>query len=206
MILASTSQQRKNLINYISSDVKFMSSKTDEKFFNNLTVYENIKNVAKNKALAVFSNYSIKNNIIISADTVVSIDKKILLKPKSYDEAFNMIKLYESNTGEVISGVCIAIVENGKVTTREFTESSYIKFNNVTDDNIKKWLLMDDYLSCSGAIKIEKVKDIFDIEIMGSISNIIGLPLERLSKELVSIDSSIFKLVTINDVLMVENI
>ncbi len=181
MILASSSPQRKKLIQYVTYETKCLSVDTDETFDPNLTIDVNIMNVAKNKALAVIEKYNVDNEVVIGADTIVRVGEEILLKPKDYDDAYRMISLYKENDVEVISGVCVAYVVNGKVNIETFIEISWIKFNNITDEGIKNWLSQDDYLDCSGAIKIEKVQSIFDVEVEGSMSNIIGLPLEKLT-------------------------
>ncbi len=193
MILASSSPQRKELIKYITSDAVLLSVDTDESFDANLNIYENIIEVAKNKALAVIEKHKIDNDMVIGADTVVSSNGQVLLKPKSYDEAFKMIKGYSENDTEIISGVCIVIIKNGNISIKTFTESSFVRFKNLTDEKIKEWLSKDDYLGCSGAIKIEKVEKIFDLEIEGSVSNIIGLPVEKLSHEIFYLSDSRFK-------------
>ncbi len=181
MILASSSPQRKRLIQYVTYETECLSVDTDETFDPKLPIDENIKNVAKNKALAVIEKYNVDNDVVIGADTIVRVGEEILLKPTDYDDAYRMISLYKENDVEVISGVCVAYVVNGKVNIETFIEISWIKFNNVTDESIKQWLALDDYLDCSGAIKIEKVKGLFEVEIEGSVSNIIGLPLEKLT-------------------------
>ncbi len=188
MVLASNSPQRKALIKYITKDVDFLAVETDEAFLEELDIYENVKNVAKNKALAVIEKFGIKNDVVVGVDTIVSSVGEILLKPNSYDEAYRMIESYNNNDTEIISGVCIAVVGDGEVNTKTYFESSFVKFSDVTDEKIKLWLAQDDYLGCSGAIKIEKVQNIFETKITGSISNIIGLPLESLSKELNLLD------------------
>ncbi len=181
MILASSSPQRKRLIQYVTYETKCLSVDTDETFDPKLPIDVNIMNVAKNKALAVIEKYNVDNEVVIGADTIVRVGEEILLKPNDYDDAYRMISLYKENDVEVISGVCVAYVVEGKVNLETFIEISWIKFKNVTDEGIKNWLSQDDYLDCSGAIKIEKVQNIFDVEVEGSMSNIIGLPLEKLT-------------------------
>ncbi len=181
MILASSSPQRKKLIQYVTYETKCLSVETDETFDPKLSIDVNIMNVAKNKALAVIEKFNVENDVVIGADTVVRVGEEILLKPKDYNDAYRMISLYKENDVEVISGVCVAYVINGKVNIETFFDISWIKFSNLTDENIKQWLDQEDYLDCSGAIKIEKVQEIFEVEIEGSMSNIIGLPLEKLT-------------------------
>ncbi len=179
MILASKSEQRKKLIKLLFEKYEIISVETDEIFDENLDIYENLKNISYEKAIAVFRNSSIQNDVIIGVDTVVYFDDKILLKPKSYDEAFAMIRSYEGREQEVISGLTMLVIKNGKIkTTIKVAVISKVKFNNLSDENIKKWLSLDLYKNCSGGFMIEKVEDNFEMVISGSYSNIIGLPLE----------------------------
>ncbi len=181
MILASSSLQRHQLIKYVTYETKCLSVEVDETFDEKLDVYENIKEVAKKKALAVIEEYNIQNDLVIGADTIVCLGEKVLLKPKDYDDAYSMIKSYSENDTEIVSGVCVAYVKNGVVNAETFVDTSWVTFGQITDENIKAWLAEDDYLTCSGAIKIEKVQKYFKSEIAGSVSNIIGLPLEKLT-------------------------
>ncbi len=184
MILASTSPQRKELIKYISYEVKSMKAEADETFSPALDVYDNLKYIAESKALAVVDEYNIQNDIVIGADTVVYVDGEVFLKPDSYEEAYAMIRKYRDTSVEIITGVCIATVKFGKAKTKMFTESSYVKFTDVTDENIRAWLAEDEYTTCSGGIKIEKIQQYFNARIRGSVTNIIGLPVEKLSRHL----------------------
>ncbi len=181
MILASSSPQRKKLIRYVDSGIESLSVEVDETFDENIDVYENVMNIAKKKALAVIEKHNVHHDVVIGCDTIVVQGDKVLLKPIDYDDAYKMIQSYNDTDTEIVSGVCVATVVNGKVNVETFIETSWVRFSNVMDENIKGWLAEDDYLECSGAIKIEKVQKYFDVEIEGSISNIIGLPLEKLT-------------------------
>lgn len=181
MILASSSPQRKKLIQYIDKETQCLSVDTDETFLDELTPYDNVMEIAKRKAIAVIKKYDIDNNTVIGCDTIVLNNSKVLTKPKDYDDAFNMISSYNNSDTEIVSGVCVSYVRNGKIHSETFVETSWVTFSNITKESIEAWLSEEDYLDCSGAIKIEKIQKYFDVEIEGSISNIIGLPLEKLT-------------------------
>ncbi len=181
MILASSSPQRQRLIIYIDSEIESLTADVDETFNDDISVYDNVMEVAKKKALAVIDKHNVDNEVVIGCDTIVVQGKEVLLKPINYDDAYRMIKSYDNNDTEIVSGVCVAYVKDGKTHTETFVETSWVRFKNITEEGIKNWLAEDDYLGCSGAIKIEKVQKYFDVEIEGSISNIIGLPLEKLT-------------------------
>ncbi len=185
MILASQSAQRKKLMKMLFDEFDIISFETDENFDSNLSIYDNLKNIAYEKAIAVFENNEIVNDYIIGVDTIVYFDDKILLKPQNYEEAFEMIKSYRGKEQEVISGVSFVVVKDKKIIdVKKDVVISKVKFNNLSDEKIKKWLELDLYKFCSGSFMIEKIEDDFQMEISGSYSNIIGLPLERISEML----------------------
>lgn len=183
MILASKSKQREKLMKMLFNDFKIISFDTDEIFDENLDIYENIKNISYEKALAAYKNINIINDYILGVDTVVYFDGNILLKPSSYEDAFNMIKSYKNKEQKVVSGICLLKVEEKGITQvkKDYVVSN-IKFQNLTDTKIKNWLDLGLYKYCSGGFMIEKVEEEFAMEIVGSYSNIIGLPLEKLKQ------------------------
>ncbi len=180
MILASNSPQRKILLKKVNKDFKIIVSNADEVFSSTLSVYENVMNVAFSKAEAVRVEHNIKDEIIIGADTVCYLDGKTLGKPKNYDDAFNMIKSYNNKKQEVITGVSM-IYDNGTfIKNYRFYDVSYVTFKNINDDSIKAWLSKDDYLDKAGSYAIQKSDNFFNVEIDGSLDNIIGLPVEKI--------------------------
>lgn len=181
MILASSSPQRHRLIKYIDKEIRSLSVEVDETFSKELSAYDNVMEVAKNKALAVIEKYKIDNDIVVGCDTIVLSNGKVLTKPTDYNNAFEMISSYKNSDVEVVSGVCVSYIKNGKINSETFVECSWVTFEDFSDNDIEKWLQEDDYLGCSGAIKIEKIDKYFKVNIEGSISNIIGLPLEKLT-------------------------
>ncbi len=200
MILSSSSLQRKKLMKTLFDDVKIISFETDESFCDSKTVYENIENVALKKAMAVVKNSNIQNDIVIGCDTVCYLDNKILLKPTSYDAAFNMIKSYNNKQKEVISGVAIVTVKNGRVVDVYTTHViSKVMFRNIKNDDIHTWLKQGKYTYCSGGFMIEQVEDLFNVEIIGSYSNIIGLPLEELKQYFVDRNINVIKNIDITN-------
>ncbi len=183
MILASSSKQRKKLMEAMFNEFQVLSVDVDETFQEGFSLYENIVEVAFKKAMAVVDHFNIKDDYVIATDTVVYFDGKILLKPKDYDDAFNMIKGYEDKKQEVVSGFVFLKIENGKIVYgKKKAVVSYVSFNNLTDEAIKEWLKEDLYHFCSGGFMVEKVEKLFDMTIEGSYSNIIGLPLEEIQE------------------------
>lgn len=189
MILASSSEQRLKLLSLYSTDFEVKTAHTTEIFDDNLSVYENAVNVATEKALTVFSDNNIENDIVIGADTVCFFDNKVLTKPNSYDEAFEMIMSYNNKYTEVVTGVCIVEVRDSKVNIEKFYDVTKVIFRNINEDNVKTWLDKGLYMQCSGGFMIEQVEELFDIEYEGSFTNVIGLPMELLTSYLIQLDT-----------------
>lgn len=183
MILGSSSKQRKKIMSMLFDDFDVYVSTCDEVFDDKKSVYENVKQIALDKCYSIIQNENIKNDTIVCCDTVCYLDGKVLLKPKSYDEAFTMIKSYNDKEQEVISGVCVLTIKDGVVVnTYSDTIVSRISFYNLTDEKIHTWLETGFYIHSAGGLMIEKLSGLFDMEIDGSYSNIIGLPLEDLQR------------------------
>ncbi len=181
MILASNSAQRKKLIKMLFEKFENLTVETDEKIDEKFSIYENLKNIAFEKAEAVVKSYDIIDDYVLGVDTVVYFNSNVLLKPENYDDAFKMIKSYENESQEVISGIALLKVINNKIVDKKVDYViSKVRFNDLSDNKVKNWLDQGFYKYCSGGFMIEKIEEDFKMEIEGSYSNIIGLPLNEL--------------------------
>ncbi len=178
MILASQSPDRKNLLKTLIPNFKILVSNTTEFFHDYLTVYENVTAVSLEKATYIKNTFNVKNETIIACDTVCYFNGTTFQKPENRLDAFNMLKSYNNNPLEVITGV--AIVTPNK--TYNYYVVSTITFNNITDTQINNWLNQNNYMGKSGAFAVDDAKNFFNLTIKGSISNIIGLPLESIKE------------------------
>ncbi len=186
IILASGSPQRKKLLKNILPNFQVEVSNIDETFNNSLSVYENVKNIAYNKASFIKKHF--QSDCIIACDTVCYLDNKVLTKPLNRHDAFNTIKSYNNKKQEVITGTCIITNKN----VYNFYETSYVTFKNIKDENINKWLDENRFMDKAGSFEILEAPKYFDIEIEGSINNIVGLPTESIEKILK--DENIFNI------------
>ncbi|WP_423363879.1 membrane dipeptidase [Mycoplasma sp. P36-A1] len=180
LVLGSKSKARYQLLRLYNAEITQISCEIDESFDENESIEQNIMNVAYKKAQKLFNQVS-KEDILICADTICINNKKILTKPKNFEEAFSIIKSYSNQIVEVISGVYIQT----PIEHQNFYEKSYIKFSTISDENIIKYLYENpDYMNVAGALSIETISKYVNISIQGSYSNIVGLPMERISKML----------------------
>lgn len=182
IILASASSRRQELLNRLTESFEIIVSDFDEDsvdFDGNCASY--VMSLAEGKASDVCKN--IKGEaIIIGCDTIVSFNGKILGKPKDENEAFDMLKLLSGSTHQVYSGIAIINSKTGSI-DRDFVCTD-VKFDNLSDDQIKKYIDKDEYKDKAGAYGIQGYGGIFVEEIHGCYYNVVGLPLNKLSKML----------------------
>ena len=115
IILASASPRRKELLGYITKDFEVMVSNADESFRKGLTIQEQSKRIAYLKAKSVFDNTT-GDRIVIGSDTLVLKNGEHFGKPKSEQEAFEMISRLQNDVHEVITSLCVIIEKDGEQT------------------------------------------------------------------------------------------
>lgn len=179
IILASGSPRRKELMKFITDDFKIMVSDADEDVEKNMSPEELTMLLSKRKADAVKVLVS-EEDVIISADTVVSIDGKILGKPIDKQDAFNTLKNLSGKTHNVITGVTVSKGENYET----FSVTTDVLFYELTDDEINLYLEKDEYKDKAGSYGIQGFGGLFVEKITGDYNNVVGLPVAELYRKM----------------------
>ena len=176
IILASSSPRRKRILNNLGYDFKIVEPKINEDNIFSLNPKDYVKDVSEKKGLAIMKKY--KNDHIISGDTIVSFENEIIGKPKSEQDAFNILKKFSDNFHYVISALTLSF-ENSQIT---LIDSSKVYFNkiskNIIEDYISKFNVMDK----AGAYNIENADGILIKNIDGCYNNIVGFPEKKFLK------------------------
>lgn len=179
VILASGSPRRKELFEKFGLEMKILTSNISEKVSLNETPEQVCMSLALQKCLDVLGKVN-EESLVIAADTIVVYNNKILGKPVSREDAFNMIKILSNNTHYVFTGLAIIKkFSNDKII--DFVKTK-VKFRYLTDDKINKYLDTNEYLDKAGAYGIQGFGSVLIESIEGSYSNVVGLPLTRLDK------------------------
>ena len=181
IILASQSPRRHNLLTGIGLDFDIITSlETDESFSDSMNVDEVPVYLAKKKA-KTYENFIDEKTILITADTIVSLNGKILNKPKDRSDAENMLKLLSGNSHIVITGVCI----KSKQKEICFNAHTTVYFNDLTKDEIDFYIEKYKPFDKAGAYGIQEWIGYIAIKkIEGSYFNVMGLPIQKLYEEL----------------------
>lgn len=181
IILASTSPRRKNILEQEGIAFDVISPEFDETFKDNTFSYDKVLNVSYNKAKSIADKVP-KNSIIISADTIVVYDNKILLKPKDKKEAFNILNKLSGREHFVITAYTIFCPERDKVISKYV--KSIVSFGKLTKEQIEKYINDFHPLDKAGAYGIQELPDYFNAKTEGSVENIIGLPIKEILEDL----------------------
>lgn len=116
----------------------------------------------------------------IAVDTLVCLDGKLLGKPADKTEAAEMLKLLSGRTHEVLSGMSVYNPANGAVSI--VCDTSLVTFRTLSSEDIDRYISTGDPIGAAGAYKIQSNGYRLIESIEGSVSNIIGLPLEKLAE------------------------
>lgn len=178
IILASASERRQELLKRLISDFDVITSDFDEnKVDFRGSIDEYVKEIALGKAMDVRKRVS-ENSIIISADTVVALDNKILGKPKDEKEAFKMLKSLQGRTHFVYSGV--VVINNKDNIVIQKSQATKVKFSNMSDEEIFQYINTKEPMDKAGAYGIQGIGGVFVEGIEGCYYNVVGLPLNLL--------------------------
>ena len=179
-ILGSNSPRRSEILKDIGIDFKIRASNIDE------TIPKGIKNknvpifLAKEKANFLAKELN-ENEILITADTIVLMNDKIITKPLNKNEAKNILQKISNNKHEVITGVCITSNSNQYA----FSSKTEVFFNKISDYEIEYYLEKFKPYDKAGSYGIQEWLGIISVrKIIGSYTNVVGLPSSELYQEL----------------------
>jgi len=183
IILGSGSPRRKIILEGIFESVKVISPSVDESLLNNeiADVYaERITNLKMDAVISGLNNC--RKCCVITSDTIVVIDGRILGKPESFEEAVLMLQLLSGKEHFVLTGICI-VLKNEDETSRFYgCEKSSVKFKMLNDETVRNYLSMVHYNDKAGSYAIQEHGDLLVESVNGSMTNIIGFPLRLFFK------------------------
>ena len=182
LILASASPRRRELLSLLTSDFTVIPAQGKEKADTSLPPEMLVQELAKQKAAEVAASHP--HAVVIGADTLVFLGKKIMGKPVDTDDAKRMLTLLSGNTHTVITAVAIA--QNGAV-TKVFAEKTKVKFFPLTADEIIAYIVTGEPMDKAGAYGIQDKGALLVKGITGDYYNVMGLPIGRLYRELKSL-------------------
>lgn len=178
IILASASPRRRELLGQIDVTFKVYPSSFEEDFKNESSIEGTVMALAFQKGLDVARDY--EDDLVISADTIVTIDGEILGKPLDREEAFMTLRRLSGRTHKVLTGMSLlSLAKDIKIVDYVETE---VEFYPLSDDDIENYLEKAKPYDKAGSYGIQGLGALLVKEIRGDYNNVVGLPISRLGK------------------------
>lgn len=178
IILASNSPRRKELLGGLDIPFEVITiNGLDESFSEDLKGEEIPLFLSEKKSEAYSEFWSKPETIVITADTIVWMNDKVLGKPKSREEALEMLRSMSGKSHYVYTGVCVRSAEKKVL----FVCSSEVRFANLDETEIEYYVDKYQPYDKAGSYGVQEWIGYIGVEhINGSFYNIMGLPIQRL--------------------------
>jgi septum formation protein len=181
LILASASPRRAEILRDAGLQFSVLSSAVDETPVPGETPHELVSRLALAKAELVAAR-ALGPAIVIAADTVVTLESAVLGKPRTSEDARQMLEKLSGRTHSVLTGVVLIRLPDAE--RREFIETTQVHFTSIANEEIVKYLASGEPFDKAGAYAIQGLGGRYIPRIDGCYFNVVGLPLARLCKEL----------------------
>ncbi|WP_262246115.1 Maf family protein [Parapedobacter soli] len=179
VILASQSPRRRELLSSMGVSFEVSVRAVDEQFPDGFDPVDAVRHIAEKKAAAFVG--AVADELVIAADTIVAVDRQILGKPKDRTEAIGMLMSLSGRKHEVITAV--SLLHNGLIQT--FHEVTEVYFRVLSDQEIDYYIDQFRPYDKAGSYGIQEWIGTVAIEqIVGSYTNVVGLPTQRLYRVL----------------------
>lgn len=181
ILLASKSPRRQELMKLMNLDFKVVLKEVDESYPEDLLPAEIAVYIAEKKAAAF--NEEAADSIVITADTIVAYQKEILGKPEDAHHAKEMLEKLSGTNHQVYTGVSIAYGEK----IHSFYDVTEVFFGTLTPAQIDYYIQNNNPFDKAGSYGVQDWIGLVAVErIIGSYTNVMGLPTEKLYKALMN--------------------
>ena len=179
LVLASGSPRRLSLINQVGiTPDSLRPSDIDETPKKGELPRSLATRLAKEKAEAAYAavgrDQELAGAYILAADTVVAVGRRILPKAELLDDAHQCLRLLSVRNHHVYSGVCLV---TPKGVFRQRLVETRVRFKRLSNDDIEAYLAASEWQGKAGGYAVQGLASAFIVKIVGSYSNIVGLPL-----------------------------
>lgn len=172
LILASASPRRRELLTLLGVRFDCVPAHIDESLFEGESAQDYVQRMALEKAASV-AGPGEPGIAVLAADTTVVVDDDVLGKPRDHDHALAMLARLSGRTHEVLTAVCLSVAG---VTRCELVTTA-VEFTVLSRAACRAYLATDEPWDKAGAYAIQGLGGAFARSIVGSYSNVVGLPL-----------------------------
>ena len=185
LVLASTSPRRRSLLRRLGLGFRVAAPAVDETARPGEDPATHVRRLALAKARQVARRSP--DAVVLGADTVVAVDGRILGKPGDAREAVRMLSLLAGRTHEVLTGVALVAADRRR--ERSAVVRTRVTMRRLEAVEIRRYVAGGEPLDKAGAYAVQGEARSFVELVEGSLTNVIGLPLERLARMLAAFDA-----------------
>uniref|UniRef100_A0A2R5LMZ2 Putative nucleic acid-binding protein asmtl n=1 Tax=Ornithodoros turicata TaxID=34597 RepID=A0A2R5LMZ2_9ACAR len=192
IILASSSPRRKEILNMLGLKYQIVTSDFEENLNKDdfPTPVQYAIETSRRKAVDVaeiLSKASKSADLIIAADTIVTVDNVIYGKPKDQADAIGILKKLNNRSHTVETGVTLLYPSNGKFLSRCFSETTLVHITGMTQSMMEGYVKTGEPMGKAGAYGIQGKGGSLIEKISGDYYNVMGFPLHKFCKELITL-------------------
>lgn len=176
LLLASASPRRRELMRLITENFECASADVDETLPRGISPKSAVLLLSSKKARALEE----PGRLVVGADTVVALGRRIMGKPRDNDDAFEMLRALSGRRHRVLTGV--TLLRDGR--ERSFAAETYVYFRTLSDAEIRRYIATGECADKAGAYGIQGRGALLVEKIHGDFFNVVGLPVSLLAKEL----------------------
>lgn len=178
IILASQSPRRRELLNQMGiRDFVIRPAQGEENMALDLPPKELARKLALGKACEIAVE-SQSGDLVIAADTIVTLEDKVLGKPRNEEDAFTMLRTLSGKSHVVYTGV--AVIQNNRVVSD--AEGTEVKFRTLSDEEIRAYIATGEPMDKAGSYGIQGIGALLVEGIRGDYFNVMGLPVCKLGQ------------------------
>ena len=181
IILASQSPRRTELLRSVGLNFDIVPSYLDEEISDKVDSLHFVRDISFKKAQSVWEKT--ETDLVIAADTIVTMDNQIFGKPRNADDAGKMLQKLSGRIHHVITGFCL-LLKDRKIIDHEITK---VTFYRLTDQEIDAYLSSKEYSDKAGAYGIQGLASLFVKKVEGCYFNVVGFPLGKFYQHLKNI-------------------
>lgn len=170
LILASGSPRRKELLAELGFSFEVITSDAEEEHRSDIPLTELCERNAELKTQMVASQYP--DAVVLGGDTLVYIDEEPLGKPKTEEEAVEMLKRLSGRPHQVCSGMCL--IEGDHVLP--FHAVTDVTFKTLNEETIRNYMAKVNVMDKAGSYAVQECGDMIIESVSGDFSNVVGLP------------------------------
>jgi len=177
LYLASNSPRRKELLESLGIPFNIIKKNFKENIIFSGDPADFVKKLSVQKSVEITGE--VDEGLVITADTIVYINREILEKPVNNNDARSMLKKLSGNTHEVFTGVSVSVFPGAVIKTGY--ERTEVTFKELTDDEIYGYISTGEHSDKAGAYAIQGKGSVMIKKVNGCYFNVVGLPLNLLN-------------------------